>query len=165
MVNIGTLHACLAATKNWISHNYLQLNPDKTDILLIGPDMFVSEIKPYIGPMSTYIKPSPSRNMDATFDQNLNPDLHINKLVQTCFFQLWNITKIESKPSARDLQLLIHTLIFSCLDNCNILFSTQPSHTVPPATRAKCCSLCRLLNKTKCRSNITPTLHPFTGSV
>lgn len=81
--NIGALHNSMADIKEWMSLNFFQLHPDRSEVLLIGHNKFVSDVKPCTGPFATNIKPS-SRNLDVIFDQNLNLDPHINKLVQTC---------------------------------------------------------------------------------
>lgn len=94
MGNIGTLNDCLAAIKEWMSLNFLSAKLRQNLSLKWNP---VSSLWP---PMLT---PS-SRKLDVIFDQNLNFDPHINKLVQTCFFQLQNVTKIESMLSTRDLR-------------------------------------------------------------
>ncbi len=94
MGDIGTLHDCLAAINEWMSLNLLQLTSYKTEALLIGSNKLVTQVPPCICPLATNVKPT-SRNLSVIFDPNINFDLHINKLVQTCFFQLWNIAKIK----------------------------------------------------------------------
>ncbi len=89
---MNTLHDCLAAIKVWMSLDFLQLNSDKTEVLIIGPDKFVSDV--CLGPLASDVKPS-TRNLRVIFDQNLDFDPHINMLVQTSFFQLCNTTKIS----------------------------------------------------------------------
>ena len=77
MANISTLHDCLMAIKDWMSLNFLQLNPDKTEVIFFGPNNLIPVLKPSIGPLATNLKPS-SRNLGVIFDHNLHFDSHIN---------------------------------------------------------------------------------------
>ena len=63
------------------------LNPQKTEIILFGPDKFVTVVDPFIGPLRTNIKPT-AKNLGIIFDQKMTFDLHVTKLVQSCFLQL-----------------------------------------------------------------------------
>lgn len=85
----------------------------------------VSEVKPYIGPLSTSFS-NFSRNLGVIVNQNLNFDSHIHKLTQTCFIPLRILLVALAWfgcPSSRGLESLIHTFIFSQLDYCNGIFS------------------------------------------
>ena len=69
--NISILHDCLTAIKDWMSLNFLQLNPDKTKVLFFGPNKLIPELNPSISPLAANLKPSP-RNLDVIFDHNLH---------------------------------------------------------------------------------------------
>lgn len=43
---------------DWMSHNFLQLKPDRTEILLIGPDNFNTAVDQFIGTFCSNIKPT-----------------------------------------------------------------------------------------------------------
>ena len=92
------------------SLSFLQLNSDKNEVHFIGPSKLISELNLSVGPVAADLNPS-SRN----FDHNLHFDSHINKLVQSCFFHLRNISKFKAMLSTRHLELLMHTLILSRL--------------------------------------------------
>ena len=78
MASISNLHDCMTAIKDWMSLNFLQLNPDKTKVLFFGPNNLIPPLGPSIGPLATNLKPS-SRNLGVIFDHNLHFDSHINK--------------------------------------------------------------------------------------
>ena len=46
------LHECLAAINKWMSQNFLQLNADKTEILIIGPDKISNTIQLSLGSLA-----------------------------------------------------------------------------------------------------------------
>ncbi len=91
--NLTAIHDRLASVTNWMSQNFLHLNPDKTEVLVIGPDSFIKEVCYCIGPLASDIK-STSKNRGILFDQHLNFDSHITKLTQSCFIQLQLILEI-----------------------------------------------------------------------
>ena len=73
-------HECLAAIKDWMSLSFLHLNADKTDIILFGPDKFVTAVDQFTGPLRTNIKPT-GKNLGIIFDQHMTFDLHVTKPV------------------------------------------------------------------------------------
>ena len=76
-----------------MSLNFLHLNPDKTEIILFGPDKFVTAVDQFIGHLRTNIKPT-VKNLCIVFDQHMTFELHFTKLVQFCFLQLQNVAKM-----------------------------------------------------------------------
>ncbi len=54
--NLTAIHDCLASVTNWMSQNFLHLNPDKNEVLVIGSNSFIKEVCYWIGPLSSNIK-------------------------------------------------------------------------------------------------------------
>ena len=69
---------CIAAVKDWIASNFLLLNTDKTEVLVISPDHISNIVTPHLRPLLTNTKHS-ARN--------------IKSLVQSCYLQIRNIAK------------------------------------------------------------------------
>ncbi|KAK0136611.1 hypothetical protein N1851_027214 [Merluccius polli] len=86
----------LTASKDWMVNNFLQLNADKTEVLI-----------------------NASNSIAILFDQ------HIKLLSCTCFFHLRNIAKLRSVVSKPEQEMIIHAFISSRLesDYCNSLFT------------------------------------------
>ena len=99
----------------------------------------------------------PSYNLGVPFDQQLNFEPHVKKVVQTCFFQLRNIAKIKSLLSLQDLEKLIHAFISSRVDYCNSLFNTLSCSSIHLLQLVQNAAA-RLLTNTHRRSHITPVL-------
>lgn len=66
---------CLTSMKQWLSDNYLQLNPDNTESLIITPDSAISEIKQHIGALGSCVKWS-HRNIGVIFDRAVPLEHH-----------------------------------------------------------------------------------------
>ena len=99
------LQDCLTGINNWMSQNFLQLNPDKTEILIIGPTSSSITIQQSLGPLQRNVRET-VKNLGVFFDSSLNLEHHVKKITQSCFFHLRNISKIKSLLSSQDLEKL-----------------------------------------------------------
>ena len=61
------------------------------------------------------------RNLGVFNDEQLKLDDHVNKIIKTCFYHLWNIFKIRKYLSIDVTKFLVHALVTSRLDYCNSL--------------------------------------------
>ncbi len=75
-----------------------------------------------LGNFSEIIKPT-ARNLGVVFDSDLTFTTHINKVVQSCFFYIWNNAKIKTILIQSDLEKGFYAHIFSRLYYCNLLLS------------------------------------------
>ena len=55
--SLASLMACLADIQCWMSHNFLQLNADKSEVLLFGPLSYNSHILNSLGSLAASVKP------------------------------------------------------------------------------------------------------------
>lgn len=109
-----------------MSNNVLQLNNTKSEIIVCTP----------IGTSTSYLKnfttfttvfsdniQKEARNLGVIFESELSFDAQVTKVVQSCFVQLRQLTKIRTFLSSADLEKVIHAFISSRLDYCNALYS------------------------------------------
>ena len=81
------MESCVADISKWMCENKLQLNEDKTELLVITPSRqsnkaSIQSLK--IG--SCDITPAvTARNLGATFDTHMTLKPHITSLVKTCY--------------------------------------------------------------------------------
>ena len=153
---LSALLDCITAVKNWMSQNFLQLNDNKTEVLVFGPQQITKQIMPSAGPLVDAIKPS-ARNLGVWFDGNLSFEQHTTKLVQSCFYHLRNISKIRSFLSFKDTEIILHAFISSRLDYCNSLFTCLNQKSLDRLQSVQN-SAARLLTRTRKREHITPVL-------
>lgn len=66
---LSKLLDCLNTIKDWMAGNFLQLNADKTEILIFAPEKVAPVIIKSIGPLSSAAH-SNLRNLGVIFDQS-----------------------------------------------------------------------------------------------
>lgn len=154
-----SLTACIRDIKHWMSLNFLKLNDNKTEILMIGTATSVERMDRSFEIDGIYVKPSSSvHNLCVLFDSSLSFTSHISAVVKNSFFHLRNIARLRSSLSLADAETLIHTLITSRLDYCNALFFGLPKKLIARLQYVQN-SAARVLTFTTRSSHITPLLH------
>ena len=99
---IKVMRDCLIEINNWMAQNFLQLNADKTEILIIGPESISNAIKLSLGSLASNVSQT-AKNLGVFFDNHMNLEFHIKKVTQSCFHHLRNIAKIKPILSSQDL--------------------------------------------------------------
>ena len=153
---LSSLTNCLSSIKQWLSENYLQLNSDKTETLIIAPENAIPHIKQCIGTLGASVLPK-IRNLGVIFDSTMSLEHHSKLLTKNCLFQLRNISKLRPLVSKPELELIIHAFISSRLDYCNSLFTCFNKKELDRLQVIQN-SAARLLTHTNRRTHITPVL-------
>ncbi|KAL1281377.1 hypothetical protein QQF64_000180, partial [Cirrhinus molitorella] len=120
---VEKLMECIVDIKNWMTSNFLLLNSEKTEVLIIGPKTSVSNnLKHSIILDGCSVNSSSSvRNLGVLFDSNLSFEHHISSICKTAFFHLKNIAKLRPMLSKSNAEILIHAFMTSRIDYCNAL--------------------------------------------
>ncbi|MCI5160354.1 MAG: hypothetical protein D3906_18395, partial [Candidatus Electrothrix sp. AUS1_2] len=119
---INSIATCLLAINKWMSNNFLKLNEDKTEILLVGPKTKREMLFYNLGKLTPLIK-SKVTSLGVILDSDLSFKSHINKVTKTSFFHLKNIAKVLPFINQKDAEKLIHAFISSRLDYCNAILT------------------------------------------
>lgn len=90
-----TLRNCLKDIKCWMSHSFLQLNESKTQMVIFRNSNMRNHFDDYLHDFSSNIKPS-AWNLGVLFDSELAFEEQVKRLVQSCLYQLRNISKLKS---------------------------------------------------------------------
>ena len=90
-------------------------------------------------------------------DSEWSFDTQVTKVVQSCFAQLRQLTKIRSFLSSADLEKVIHAFISSRLDYCNALYSGISRRNIQRLQLIQNAAA-RFLTRTKRCDHITPIL-------
>ena len=153
------LQACLTDIKNWMTSNFLLLNSDKTEVIVLGPkhlrNSLISDTTTLDG--ITMASSSTVRNLGVMFDQDMSFNSHIKHISRTAFFHLRNISKIRRILSQKDAEKLIHAFVSSRLDYCNSLLSGCPNKSLKTLQLIQNAAA-RVLTRTNRRDHISPVL-------
>ncbi len=117
------LMECIVDIKNWMTSNFLLLNSEKTEVLIIGPKTPTSNNLEHCLTLDGCSVNSSSsvRNLGVLFNSNLSFDSHVSSICKTAFFHLKNISKLRPMLSMSNAEILIHAFMTSRLDYCNAL--------------------------------------------
>lgn len=150
------LHDCLSAIKAWLARNFLQLNEDKTEVLIVAAADIASKVNNSLGSLSFNFC-SNLRNLGVIFDQSMLLDKHIRSLSRTCFFHLRKIAKLRPIVSHAELEMIIHALVSCHLDYCNSLFTCLSKASLDRLQTVQNAAA-RLLTRSRKSCHITPIL-------
>ncbi|XP_029998146.1 uncharacterized protein LOC115424892, partial [Sphaeramia orbicularis] len=143
----------------WMSANYLLLNPEKTEVIIIGPKNARDSLTDQIVTLDNVGVASSTtvRNLGVQFDPDLSFKPHMNQACRTAFFHLRNIDKIRNILSKNDAEKLVHAFVTSRLDYCNSLLVACPKSSLKSFQLVQNAAA-RLLTGTNRRDHITPVL-------
>ncbi len=158
--NAPCILSCLAEIKTWMSSNFLKLNDSKTEVLLITPlshnPANTINLLSNLGPLSENIQ-TEVRNLGVIMDTELSFDTQVTKVLQSCFAQLRQLSKIKSFLSPTDLEKVSHAFISCRLDYCNALYSGLSRRNLQRLQLIQNAAA-RLLTGSKRNDHITPVL-------
>ena len=154
--SIQSLLVCLEDIRNWMANNFLQLNGDKTEVIIFGPSKARHTALSNLGHLTPLVKPH-ARNLGVILDSELCLDKQISTVVKNSFYQLRVISRLKSFLSHNDLEIVIHAFITSRLDYCNSLYLGLPQSSLRRLQLVQNAAA-RLLTGTRRHEHITPIL-------
>ena len=156
---LAKLQACLKDIKSWMTCNFLLLNSDKTEVIVLGPEHLRNKLSSDIATLDGISLASSStvRNLGVIFDQDMSFTTHIKQISRTAFFHLRNIAKVRHFLSLKDAEKLVHAFVTSRLDYCNSLLSGCSSKTLRTLQLIQNAAA-RILTGTRKRDHISPVL-------
>lgn len=113
--------------------NFLHINSDKTEIMLIGHNKLSNKVSDLtVNIDGCPITPNMVvKNLCVTYDPGLTFDNHIKSISRTAYFRLRNIYTIRHFISQPDAEELVHAFVSSNrLDYCNALLSSCTDTTM-----------------------------------
>lgn len=114
---IFSVENCIQDIRRWMIEGKLMLNDDKTELMVIGTQHQLSKVSIQSVKVGEVDVPrvTSARNLGTWFDSNLN-------------MSLYNIRRIRKYLSKDNSVSLVHALITSRIDYCNILFHGLPNY-------------------------------------
>ena len=104
----------------------LQLDPNKTDLIIIGTKQQRNKVISYFPVKllgSDTFPPDTVRNLDVVFDTDFNFRQHISQVCKSCFYHIRDLRRIRRHISISTAKTISMALISSGLDYCNSLLN------------------------------------------
>ena len=111
-----------------MAKNYLKLNDDKTEFIIIGSRNNLSKViteNIKIGNHTISLAES-VKNLGAHFDSEMSMEMHIMKTAKSAWFHLNSIGKIRKYLTQEQTKTVIHSFVTSKLDQNNSLLYGVP---------------------------------------
>ncbi|KAF7245648.1 Transcription factor SOX-6 [Varanus komodoensis] len=123
---VAVLNRCLAEVMGWIRANKLKLNPDKTEVLLVGDSSFwVSDLGPALDGVALPLKDR-VHSLGVLLDLELSLEAQVMAVARRAFLQLQLIHQPCPYLEENCLATVTHALVTSSLDYCNTLYVGLP---------------------------------------
>ena len=112
---IGRLDKCCHDIRTWMRRNFLKLNDDKTEVLLIGSRQQLSKITlPGVTVGESLIAPATAvRDLGAVFDSHMTMVPHVNALSQSARYHIRNIGKIRRFLDCDSCGKIVHAFVWT----------------------------------------------------
>ncbi|KAI2659515.1 RNA-directed DNA polymerase from mobile element jockey [Labeo rohita] len=155
---LSKLTECVKNVKDWMTNNFLLLNSDKTEILLIGPKNNTQNLLTYNLQLDGCTVTSTTvKSLGVILDSNLSFENHISHVTKTAFFHLRNIAKLRNMLPVSDAEKLVHAFMTSRLDYCNALLGGCPASSINKLQIVQNAAA-RVLTRSRKYDHITPIL-------
>jgi len=126
--NITHLENTIANVSNWLSSNFLTLNPSKTEFLIFGLPQQLSELYiPTIHLPNNVLPVESARDLGVIFDKNLSFAQHISAVSKSCFHNIRELRRIRYTLNQTTACTIATSLIHSKIDYCNSLLLNLPA--------------------------------------
>ncbi|KAF7236044.1 putative RNA-directed DNA polymerase from transposon BS [Varanus komodoensis] len=123
---VAVLNRCLAEVMGWMRANKLKLNPDKTEVLLVGGSGFgEGELNLVLNGVALPLRDK-VHSLGVLLDPELSLEAQVTAVARSAFFQLQLIHQLRPYLEYDYLTTVTHALVTSRLDFCNALYVGLP---------------------------------------
>ncbi len=155
---IETLMECIVDIQSRMTNNFLLLNSEKSEVLIIRPKTPTSNNLEHCLTLDGCSVDSLSsvRILCVLSDSNLSFDSHISSICKL-IFNLKQISKLRPMLSMSNAEMLIHVFMTSRLDNCNDLLGGISARLINKLQMVQNAAA-RVLSRTRKYEHISPVL-------
>lgn len=156
---VAKMELCVKHISSWMITNKLQLNADKTELIIISSPRQKDKVSiTSLNICDTLVTASTkAKNLGVVFDQALNMKDHITQVCSSINFYLRKIGRVRKYLSQSSAEALIHALISSRLDGNNALLYGLPDSDIQRLQRLQN-NAARIVSRSKKSEHITPVL-------
>ena len=154
---ITKLEYCITEIGQWMTHNCLKLNQDKTEWLIFNGSAISKKVTLTVGE-HTIEQSAHIRSLGVKLDPEITIEPQIADVCKSAYYHLRRINKIRKYLTMDSTKTLVHSLVTGRLDYCNSLYSgltSKATHRLQLAQN----SAARVITKTNRHHHITPILH------
>ncbi|KAF7247022.1 putative RNA-directed DNA polymerase from transposon BS [Varanus komodoensis] len=127
---VAVLNRCLAEVMGWMRAIKLKLNPDKTEVLLVGgSSSWVGDLDLVLNGVALPLKDR-VHSLGVLLDPELSLEAQVTAVARSAFLQLRLIHQLRPYLEDNCLATVTHALVTSRLDFCNALYVRLPLKTV-----------------------------------
>lgn len=109
--------------EDFMNKNYLKMNADKTDIMLLYPRSLSSKvINGIFIDLKSFRFSSDCKLLGVYLDSMLNFNAQVNSMISACHLKMKGIRRIRHLMSCQDAETFVRAVILSKLNYCNVLF-------------------------------------------
>jgi len=156
--DLHPLQQCVADIQEWMCMNYLKLNGDKTELLVLSTPALEKDRFSSSTFCGAEIEASAhARNLGVLFEATLSLDDQISSVCKKAYFQLSIIRKIRNNITDDIAKTLVLTRVISLLDYCNALLYGLPANAINRLQKVQNCAA-RLITGSDRHAHITPVL-------
>ena len=136
------VEACIAEVRSWMASNYLKLNDDKTEFIVLGSNHHLQKVqKKSVSVGGISVSSSSSvRNIGAIFDSQMKMDKQVSAICKSAWFHLHQLSKIRKYLSAVQTKTVIQAFVTSKLDQNNSLLAGLPDCQIMKIQRVQNCA-------------------------
>jgi hypothetical protein len=127
---LSNMRDTFKSVSDWMSANFLALNPSKTEFIIFGTPQQLLKIQNIDLTLSSdlVIKTASSvKSLGVTLDKHMTFHEHITKVSQACFYHIKDLRRIRSYLDHKTAATIGTALVQSKLDYCNSLFLNLPA--------------------------------------
>lgn len=156
---IARVEACISDIRNWMKENYLKLNDDKSQFVMLGSkQQLAKSVTPNLNIGSSSITPVKKvRNLGVIFDSNMTMESQVSSSVKLAIHSLRNLRAIRKYLTTKAAEQLVHAFVTSRIDCCNSLLYGIPMSQVKRLQLVQNAAA-RLVTYTRKFAHITPVL-------
>ena len=158
---IHSTQSCISDIKAWMTNNQMQLNNDKTEVILIATKTVLNSdsVPQSINLEGSDIKfVNTVRSLGVCLDPTLSFQQQISSVCRVCYLELRRISAIRHYLSEDVTKKLLCALVLSRLDYCNSLLVRCPKYLLSKLQKVQN-NAARLIFRTTRSAHVTPMLH------
>jgi len=159
--SIANLESCTIAVRDWFVANGMLLNPEKSEVLLVGSR---AQVKKFAGGTGVAVAGSnikfsvQLKSLGVTLDQGLTFDQHVRNVVKASNFHIRALRHIRPLLTREVANTVACSIVSTRLDYCNSLLYGTSQKNISKLQRVQN-SLARVVADKRCRrEHIHPVL-------